>query len=235
MESATHSNLEKLIGYRFVDRALLRRALTPPSAGMPEDNQRLEFLGDSVLHLCASRLVYGCHEDWQEGPLSRLRSKIVSTDSLHRWALDLGLVLTQGPRSTKKKPQPTRNELADAVEALLAAVVLDSDADGGDGVAVAGKIIQARFANTVATATLDDWVYDDPKTALQEKAALLGTEIPVYALQGRAGPDHAPLFTCSVQLGGLEASATGTTLKRAQSAAAGILLGMLPAAPGPKK
>ena len=82
--------LEARLGYHFRDPLLRTQALTPPSAGLPEDNQRLEFLGDSVLHLCATLLVYREHPGWAEGALSKLRGMLVCTDALHAWALDLG-------------------------------------------------------------------------------------------------------------------------------------------------
>jgi ribonuclease-3 len=224
--------LEKLIRYRFRDKGLLRQALTPPSTGLPTDNQRLEFFGDSVLHLCTTRLVYSAHPEWQEGPLSRLRGKIVSTDSLRAWAQDLNIVLERGPRSPKKNKAPSGKELADAVEALLAAVVLDSEASGEDGLAENGlenalKIIEARFGKAINAAGIGDWEQDDPKTALQERAAAIGLAVPVYELIERSGPEHAPVFSCSVKVGEFEAVAKGPTLKRAHMEAARQLLGLL--------
>jgi len=215
------------LGYCYRDAGLLELALTPPSAGLAVDNQRLEFLGDAVLQLCATRLVYEVHGDWQEGPLSKLRGRVVSTDALHAWAKDLGVELARGPRSPKEGTQPSRKEMADAVEALLAAAMLDAEAAGEDGIATAAKIIRARFGDTVAAAGQGDWETGDPKTALQEKAAALGLGLPVYELVKREGPDHAPVFSCRVTLGGMEAAADGPTLKRAHKEAARALLARL--------
>jgi ribonuclease-3 len=88
-KSTSPTPLEERLGYRFRNSALLRQALTPPSAGLPEDNQRLEFLGDSILTLCVASLVYQEHPDWAEGALSKLKGLLVCTDALYRWAQDL--------------------------------------------------------------------------------------------------------------------------------------------------
>jgi ribonuclease-3 len=215
--------LERLLGYRFRDKGLLEMALTPPSAGLPHDNQRLEFLGDSVLQLCATRLVYDAHGDWREGALSKLRGRVVSTDALHAWALDLGVELGRGPRSPKRGA-PSRKEMADAVEAILAAVALDAEAVGENGVAAAAGIIGGRFGGMVSGSAPGDWEASDPKTALQEKATAMGLGVPDYELVKREGPEHAPVFLCRAALGDLETAANGPTLKRAQKEAARKLL-----------
>jgi len=223
------SPLEDRLGYRFRDPALLATALTPPSAGLPEDNQRLEFLGDSVLHLCVSVLVYREHPAWAEGALSKLRGLLVCTDALHQWALDLGVMLGRGPRSPRKPGSvDLRNPLADAVEALLAAVFLDVRAGGGDAFGTVLAIVERRFLGEIREAYLGIWEAKDSKTTLQERAAALALPPPVYQLVERAGPDHAPTFTVQVTLGGQSATAAAGTLKRAQTEAARALLAALP-------
>jgi ribonuclease-3 len=219
------SPLEEGLGHRFQDLALLRAALTPPSAGLPEDNQRLEFLGDSVLHLCVSVLVYREHPQWAEGALSKLRGLLVCTDALHQWAKDLGIELGRGPRSPRKPGAvDLRNPLADAVEALLAAVFLDVQAGGGDAFGAVQAIVERRFLQEVREAYVGIWEARDSKTTLQERAAALTLPPPVYELVGRTGPDHAPSFTVQVSLGERAATATAGTLKRAQTEAARALL-----------
>jgi len=217
--------LEAGLGYRFQDPGLLRTALTPPSAGLPVDNQRLEFLGDSVLHLCVSTLVYREHPQWAEGALSKLRGLLVCTDALHAWARDLGIELGRGPRSPRKAGAvDLRNPLADSVEALLAAVFLDVQAQGGDALAVVQAIVERRFLKEIQDAFMGIWESRDSKTTLQERAAALGLPAPVYDLLERSGPDHAPSFHVQVRLGDRQASATASTLKRAQTSAARALL-----------
>jgi ribonuclease-3 len=226
--SAPPQDLEGRLGHRFRDAALLRAALTPPSAGLPADNQRLEFLGDSVLHLSVSLLVYREHPGWAEGALSKLRGMLVCTDALHQWARDLGLELARGPRSPRKpSPASLRNPLADAVEALLAAVFLDVQATGGDALGAVRAIVERRFLAEVQGAYLGIWEARDSKTTLQERAAALGLPPPVYELLQRSGPDHAPTFTVRVGLGDRSATATAGTLKKAQAEAARTLLASL--------
>lgn len=221
-------DLEGRLGHRFRDPALLRAALTPPSAGLPADNQRLEFLGDSVLHLCVSLLVYREHPGWAEGALSKLRGMLVCTDALHQWAQDLGLELARGPRSPRKaSPASLRNPLADAVEALLAAVFLDVQAGGGDALGAVRAIVERRFLAEVQGAYPGVWETRDSKTTLQERAAALGLPPPAYELRQRSGPDHAPAFTVQVRLGDRSATATAGTLKGAQAEAARNLLASL--------
>ena len=219
------TSLEDRLGYRFRDGALLARALTPPSAGLPVDNQRLEFLGDSVLHLCVSLLVYREHPQWAEGALSKLRGMLVCTDALHAWALDLGIALERGPRSPRKRGAVNlRNPLADAVEALLAAIYLDAQALGEDALAVVSAVVERRCLEEVRRAYQGVWEARDSKTTLQEKGAILALAPPVYELLEQTGPDHAPVFTVRVTLGERSATGSAGTLKRAQAAAAGLLL-----------
>ena len=222
------SPLEAALGYRFRDAELLHNALTPPSAGLPLDNQRLEFLGDSVLHLCVSRLVYREHPQWAEGALSKLRGLLVCTDALHQWAQDLGVELGRGPRSPRKPGAvDLRNPLADSVEALLAAVFLDVQGAGGDALGTVQAIIERRFLKEVQGAYLGIWEAKDTKTTLQERAAAMNLPAPVYELLQRSGPDHAPSFSVQVSVGERRASAVAGTLKGAQSEAARALLGSL--------
>jgi len=228
----SQTRLEEGLGHRFRDRTLLQAALTPPFAGKPADNQRLEFLGDSVLHICASLMVYREHPTWAEGALSKLRGMLVCADALHAWALDLGVTLERGPRSsTKPLAVNLRNPLADAMEALLAAVFLDVRAQGGDGLATVQVIVEGRFLEEVRRAYAGVWEARDTKTTLQEKAAALALPPPVYEELERQGPDHAPTFTVRVLLAGREAVASASNLKRAQAEAARVMLQVMEETP----
>jgi ribonuclease III len=224
----TPTALEAGLGYVFRDETLLRTALTPPSAGLVPDNQRLEFLGDSVLHLCVSFLVYREHPSWPEGSLSKLRGLMVCTDALHAWALELGVALEKGPRSPKKASPSLRNALADAMEALLAAIFLDLQARGEAPLEGVRAIIEGRFLEEIRAAYVGIWEAKDSKTTLQERGAVFGLPPPRYELLERTGPDHAPSFTVRVAVGGFEATGTAGTLKRAQMEAARLLLLTLP-------
>ncbi|HNX93867.1 MAG TPA: ribonuclease III domain-containing protein [Holophaga sp.] len=226
MTRTKKSALETALGYSFKNPELLRTALTPPSSGLPKNNQRLEFLGDALLQGCISRLLYREKPQWQEGPLSKLRGMLVCTESLRAWALDLGLELERGPRSPKKASAPGK-PLADAMESLLAAIFLDAEASGLDAMAVVTGILDARFSESIRSAELGQWEASDAKTTLQERAAAAGLPVPEYVLTQRSGPDHEPIFTVKVQVGDKSAEGEGQTLKRAQTAAARRLLVVL--------
>ena len=138
--------LETRLGYRFRDPALLTTALTPPSTGSLPNNQRLEFLGDAILQFCVSRLVYVDQPDWEEGAMSKLRGMLVCTESLRDWGQELELVLEKGPRSVKKVATGQLGKpLADAMEAILAAIYLDAEKCGEDPMGAVLRIVKIRF------------------------------------------------------------------------------------------
>lgn len=219
------TRLEASLGYRFQDRAWLRTALTPPSTGLNPNNQRLEYLGDAILQLCVSDLIFHEKPDWDEGAMSKLRGMLVCTETLCEWALSLDLNLGTGPRSTKKDATAAvRKPKADAMEALIAAVFLDTQSAGGDPLATVSGLVAAKFLAAIRQAQIGVWEQRDSKTTLQERAATLALPAPVYEQIERGGPDHAPVFTVRVRVGTLAAVATAGTLKRAQMDAAREIL-----------
>ena len=227
-----HKDLERGLGYGFADQALLLRALTPPAAGLPEDNQRLEFLGDAILQLCVSKLIFDIHPTWREGAMSKLRGMLVCTDSLRAWAEELGIVLHYGPRSAKKAVRGSLSgkPLADTMEALLAAVYLDAESQGHSGLEAAAAMVERRFAPLVRQAYDGIWMAKDAKTTLQEWVAARGLPPPVYELLRKSGPDHAPHFFVKVQVGtAVETFGEASTLKSAQTEAARTALQQLEA------
>jgi ribonuclease III len=218
-------SLEASLGYGFRNRTWLSTALTPPSCGLNPNNQRLEFLGDAILQVCVSELIFREKPSWDEGAMSKLRGMLVCTQSLCEWAQDLGLQLGTGPRSAKKAPAPGgRKPKADAMEALIAAVFLDARSAGEDPLAAVASIVASRFQEQIGQAGLGAWEERDSKTTLQERTALLALPVPIYELVEKGGPEHAPVFTARVRVGTLEATATAGTLKRAQMDAARELL-----------
>lgn len=221
------AELEARLGYRFSDRALLQEALTHTSAGKGRDNQRLEFLGDALLNFSVARLLYRERPDWQEGPMSKFRGVLVRTDSLHQWALELGLDRALSAAHPRKAPPMGPKPLADALEALLAAVYLDAQAGGQDGSAAAMALVEARFLEPIRSARPEAWSRLDPKTTLQEEAARLGLPAPSYEQVSQSGPGHAPLFTVRVAVGDRHVEARGSSRKRAESDAARRLLDLL--------
>ena len=218
------SRLETSLGHRFRDKDLLMTALTPPSSGLDPDNQRLEFLGDAILQCVVSDLIYREKPKWDEGAMSKLRGMLVCTETLCEWALALGLVLRAGPRSTKSPATAARKPMADAVEALIAAVYLDARSAGDDPQRVVSALVEARFLPSITQAFIGIWQERDSKTTLQERMAALALPPPVYELTEKGGPDHAPVFTVRVKAGHLEATASSSTLKGAQAEAARAVL-----------
>lgn len=220
-------DLEARLGYRFGDPALLQEALTHTSAGSARDNQRLEFLGDALLNFAVALLLHRERPDWQEGAMSKLRGVLVRTESLHAWALDLGLDRAFKAAHPKKAPPMGPKPLADALEALLAAVYLDAQASHQDGTTQVQALVEARFLEPVRQAQPDTWMRLDPKTHLQETAARLGLPAPVYTQVELSGPGHAPRFTMRVAVGSSSAQAEGSTRKKAEGEAAQQLLNQL--------
>jgi ribonuclease-3 len=224
-DSDGESRLEANLGYRFLDRDLLATALTPPSSGLSPNNQRLEFLGDAILQSTVSELIYREKPQWDEGSMSKLRGMLVCTDTLCEWAQELGVQLRRGPRSTKEVHGVLpRKPMADAMEALIAAIHLDARQAGRDPQPAVHAFVSARFGESIRQAFPGIWQERDSKTTLQERAAILSLPPPSYDLVERGGLDHAPLFTVRARVGALEATATAGTLKGAQMAAARLVL-----------
>lgn len=216
---------KRRFGHAFADPDLCRRALTHRSAG-GEHNERLEFLGDSVLNCSVARLLYDAHPEADEGALSRLRATLVSGETLGAIAGDLGLGehLELGPGELKSGGFRRASILADALEAMLGAIFLDSGFDAA--AAAVERIIGPRLAQLPAADSLKD-----AKTRLQEILQSRGAPLPVYALTGSTGDAHAPSFavTCEVAAFGFTTSGEGTSRRRAEQTAARKALELLPA------
>ena len=216
--------LETRLGHVFSHPALLKEALTNASTGRGRDNQRLEFLGDALLNFCVALAIHRERPEWEEGPMSKLRGVLVCTEALHEWAQDLGLDRALGASGrTALGPKP----LADAVEALLAAVFLDVQGTGGDGAARVQSLVEARHLAAIQSADSGLWARRDAKTTLQETTARLGLPAPVYELLGQSGPGHAPRFSVRATAGPHAAEAEGSTRKKAETDAARKLLDRL--------
>lgn len=218
--------LEARLGYTFHDRRLLEEALTHASTGRARDNQRLEFLGDALVNLGMTLLIHRLQPTWEEGPMSKLRGLLVCTDSLAAWAEELGLELRRAGKS-KGGVAFGNKPMADAMEALLAAVYLDAVGQGLEGLPLVAELVARRFEAPVKSAHAGLWEHKDTKTTLQERAATLGLGAPVYSLMAQSGPDHAPVFRVNVQVASMEAQASGSTLKKAEAEAARTLLARL--------
>ncbi len=206
------------LGYTFRDEALLRRALTHPSAGQEkaggkEDNQRLEFLGDAVLQYLMSDKLFRAHPSDREGSLTHMRALLVCEAALSQIAAKLGigeaLAMDRGEELTGGRTKPS--VLCDAMEAVLAAVYLDGGMDAARAVIERCWPGEGEVSRPMQAS----------KGQLQELLQKNGGEPPTYAIVGTSGPPHAPEFEAAVYRGGTEiARGTGRTKKQAEQAAA---------------
>ena len=211
--------LEEKLGYTFQDRSLLENALTHSSRanesrGTLASNERLEFLGDSILGMVVADHLYRNHPDLPEGDLTRTRAALVCEESLVQVAHDLGLGehlrLGKGEEAGGGRNRPSIQ--ADAVEAVLAAVYLDG------GIGSVRKIIQ-RFILSREMAGLTQ--PHDYKTALQELVQRESGQVLQYRLTGEEGPDHDKRFFVEVTLNGTPiGSGSGRSKKEAEQMAA---------------
>lgn len=174
------------LDYSFRDPALAELALTHRSVGRP-NNERMEFLGDSLVNMLVAELLYEAHPHASEGELSRLRAQLVSGRALAVVAreLDLGSKLHLGPGELKSGGYRRDSILADALEAMLAAVYLDGGFDACRGV------VRALFGERVAAIPRSR---KDAKTRLQEWLQARSLPLPEYQLIASHGEDHAKTF-----------------------------------------
>jgi ribonuclease-3 len=220
--------LEAKLAYTFRDRSLLERALTHRSWAFEnstgarpalESNEQLEFLGDAVLGLLASELLVSRYPDLGEGRLSQFKARLVSANHLHDRArqLDLGTYLRLGRGEEVTGGRSKKTLLADALEAVIAAIYLDG------GLEAARSFVLRHIVSGVDLEQVAE--RQDCKSLLQELAQARGLPAPRYRTVGAAGPDHLKVFTVEVSLGpGLSARAEGTSLKAAGQRAAEILV-----------
>ncbi len=210
--------LETSLGYKFVDYDLAHLALTHVSAAAARDGsyQRLEFLGDRVLGLVVSEMLYVSFPAADEGELSRRLADLVRRESCaevaHEWGLENHVRLGESERQAGVKDAI----LADICESIIGAVFLDS------GYAAAKEVVARVFAPRMRSPRRP---LRDPKTALQEWAQARGLETPLYRETFRTGPHHAPEFTVDVIVTGFTAAtAKGGSKRNAEQAAASAFL-----------
>lgn len=213
--------LEKRIGYKFRNSLLLAEALTHPSLRHETkqrhfDNQRLEFLGDAVLQLVITEYLYASFSAEAEGHLTKLRSRLVSRGSLkqHALALELGQHLMLGRGEEASGGRMRDSTLADAFEALIGAIYLDSDLD------TVRSVILREMGSELAQIAQDP-VDINPKGQLQELLQAISPRSPVYELISQTGPEHQKTFVVRVIWEGLNlGEGTGRSKKYAETAAA---------------
>ena len=213
--------LEERLGYSFRNRALLETALTHSSYANENRasgivcNERLEFLGDSVLGVTVADFLYRHFPDMPEGRMTRLRAELVCEQSLHRVALELHLgdYLRLGKGEEHNGGRKRASILSDAVEAVIAAMYLDAGME-----TAAGFIHRCLLDDVRAIETPTFTAY---KTSLQELVQRHSGQVLSYELVGEEGPDHAKTFRVQVCLNGDPIGrGTGRTKKEAEQAAA---------------
>jgi len=228
MDTDCRAEIEERIGYRFRRAHLLETAFT--HAGYAKDaghghlssNERLEFLGDSVLGLVVAEWLYRERTRSTEGELTPLKARYVSATALAIACAEMGLgtylELSPGEESTGGRLR--QSNLADLFEAVVGAVYLDSGYRAARDF-VRRHLIECRKVNANETLV-------EPKSALQEVCLAAVRQLPTYQVVGRSGPDHKPVFTVRVLVAGREMGvASGASKKLAEREAARIALGRL--------
>ncbi len=221
--------LQNGLGHHFADVDLLKRALTHRSFGSGH-NERLEFLGDAVLSLAISSLLFEHFSGSDEGDLTRVRAHLVREESLHRVALQLGLpeVLFLSEGEARGGGALRASILADALEAILGAAFLDG------GFSAAHSVVERLFGETITTADKGSWS-KDPKTELQEWLQGRHLPVPSYTIVATRGQAHAQTFEveCAVPTLGLAEIGEGRSRRTAEQEAARRMLGALAAVDKP--
>lgn len=214
--------LEEKLGYVFRNKALLKEALTHSSwanenrKNHASSNERLEFLGDSVLGFTVAEFLYRNAPEMPEGHMTRLRAELVCEKSLEGASITLGLGkylrLGKGEELSGGRNRPSI--LADAFEAVIAAVFLDG------GIKPAKSVVARYILSQYREGAPAEYDY---KTALQELVQRKSGQVLSYHLTGESGPDHMKLFTVEVHLNGaVRGEGTGKSKKEAEQAAAKI-------------
>jgi ribonuclease III len=217
--------LQQRLGHRFAQPQLLGRAVTHRSFGA-DHNERLEFLGDAVLSLAISALLFERFGASDEGDLTRVRAHLVREDTLHRVAVLIGLPevlrLSEGEARGGGAQRPSI--LADALEAIIGATFLDGGFESARG------LVQHLFGEVIANTEIDSWT-KDAKTELQEWLQARRLPVPGYRIVGTRGQAHAQTFEveCAVPALGLTETGEGRSRRAAEQEAAHRMLAALKA------
>ena len=219
-EQLTSSSLQDRLQHRFAQQQLLELALTHRSFSS-QHNERLEFLGDSVLNLAVSRMLYLALSDQPEGDLSRVRANLVKQDTLHRLAVDLGLtgMIRLGEGEMRSGGQQRPSILADALEAVIGAVFLDA------GYLAAESLVLRLFEKVAISPTMTA-AAKDPKTELQEWLQARRMQLPIYRVVGTTGAAHQQIFDVECEIVELKQTqrGIGNSRRSGEQAAAAAML-----------
>lgn len=220
-----HAELQRRLQHAFGNAALLQRALTHRSFSA-DHNERLEFLGDSVLNLAVSALLYQRLNSLSEGDLSRVRANLVKQDTLHQIAVRLQLpaLLRLGEGETRSGGAQRPSILADALEAVIGAVYLDA------GYAAAEALVHRLYDGVDINPQMQA-ATKDPKTALQEWLQGRRLKLPQYRVAATAGAAHRQTFEveCEIPELGLSRRGSGGSRRAGEQAAAAAMLETLKA------
>ena len=207
VNQAERKRLEEAIGYTFKDKSLIERALTHSSysneLGLKNHhmycNERLEFLGDSVLSLITSRYIYLTFADRPEGELTRMRAEVVCERALSGYAetIGLGKYLLLGIGEEKNNGRSRKSILADAFEALLAAIYLDA---GDEGLDTVKEFLLPFLIKEIESIGKSKGFNGDPKSLLQQFVQQAEGDFLEYVVVGQSGPDHMKIFKVEARL-----------------------------------
>ena len=203
--SQEYASLEDRLGHTFKNRELLREALTHTSYANEKKgrhNERLEFLGDSVLNTATTHLIYEAYPDYDEGDLSALRSNLVNTETLAEIGriLELGRHLRLGVGERNSGGANKSSILADATEALVGALYLDAGYEvSSQRVATWMQPILNRLNSKVSN---QGTALRDPRSQFQERIQAVFHTVPEYVVLGQDGPPHQPVFHVEVRVDG---------------------------------
>lgn len=215
--------LQKRLAHEFSNPQLLAQALTHRSFSS-DHNERIEFLGDSVLNLAVAGLLYERLGELPEGDLSRARANLVKQDTLHQIAVSLGLpdLLRLGEGESKSGGRKRPSILADALEAVIGAVYLDAGFD------VAASLVRRLFKDVEINARMQA-IGKDPKTELQEWLQARKMNLPIYRIVGTEGAAHKQTFDveCEIVEYRRAERGTGNSRRAGEQAAASTMLAFI--------
>ena len=210
--------LEKELGYTFHDKMVIEEALTHSSFshenGLPYNNERLEFLGDSILGFIVARTLYRIYPDSNEGELTQMRAELVRAESLYKKAASLGITNLILHGNALKPGELPKKIISDAMEAVLGAVCVDG------GVNDAERVIKKLFLSD----SEEQAAMLDPKSNLQIWLQAHGLPLPQYELVSVTGPSHSPTFEIKSIINGIEHKAQDRTRKGAEAKVAALML-----------
>lgn len=217
------NELSRKLGYSFKDPHLLKVALTHRSCG-DENNERLEFLGDSIVNFVIAEALYSRFSKSQEGDLSRWRASLINRDTLGEIArsFELGRYMHLGPGELKSGGSERLSTLSCAMEAIIGAIYLDG------GFEATHRCI-SRWYEPLLNSLNNKTSLKDPKTQLQELLQSKHMNLPVYTVESVEGEAHQQIFTVHCTVNGIAEKVTGkgTSRRRAEQEAAVLMLGII--------